>query len=449
MQEKKVLYFEDFFYIIIIIGGYMEELNDEELEKKNKNIKLFPIYKMLSWDLLFFYSIIFLYLVQNKNLTAQQVVFVEALYNIAIMLFIIPSGKIVEKIGKKNSVIIANISVAISIIIILCMNNIYHLIIAYFVMAVGYSIKVIAENIILYDSIPSGSKRGKIFSTIDGKASSYYYYIDAVTSILTGFLYVVNPYIPIVLCLIMCIISTILACKFQHTNTIRKNRGENKSKVSLKEAFKYVKSSRRMLYLILFYAIFSGLLFNLSSLRSSLFKDLNLNAQYFGIIYAVLQIISGTTARYQNKIHNKFKNQTLAVLAIPLTISCIFIGVLGNISEDNFIFSVIMILFISQNVLKGPYRSLIVRYMNNFTNKAIRTKLATIESLAYYAIAVLFSLTSSWLLGITTTANTFVVIGVISTFALGILLYFMKGRVGIKPEEYPKEDLKYSHFNRE
>ena len=419
------------------------------MEEKSRNIKLFPIYKMISWDLLFYYAIIFLYLVQVKQLSAPQVILADALYNVAIMFFIIPSGKIVDKFGKKNSVIIANISICISIAIILFMNQMYHLIIAYSIMAFGYSIKVIAENIILYDSIPSGSKRGKIFSLIDGKASSNYYYIDAITSIVTGFLFTVNPHIPIILCLIMCIISTILATRFQHTNTISKSNKEHSEKVSLKHAFVHVKNSRRLLYLILFYAILSGLLFNLSSLRSSLFKDLNLNARYFGIIYAILQIISGTTARYQNKVHNKFKNQTLAVLGIPLTVSCMLIGLLANLKIDNFIFFVIMFLFIIQNVLKGPYRTLIVRYMNNFTNKSIRTKLATIESLAYYSISVIFSLTSSYLLKVTSTANALLTIGIISTFSIGTLLYLMKGRVGLKPEEYPDEDLKYSHLNKE
>ena len=419
------------------------------MEEKSRNIKLFPIYKMISWDLLFYYAIIFLYLVQVKQLSAPQVILADALYNMAIMFFIIPSGKIVDKIGKKNSVIVANISICISIAIILFMTQMYHLIIAYSIMAFGYAIKVIAENIILYDSIPSGSKRGKIFSLIDGKASSNYYYIDAITSIATGFLFTVNPHIPIILCLIMCIISTILATRFQHTNIISKSNKEHNEKVSLKQAFVHVKNSRRLLYLILFYAIFSGLLFNLSSLRSSLFKDLNLNVRYFGIIYAILQIISGTTARYQNKVHNKFKNQTLAVLGIPLTVSCMLIGLLANLKIDNFIFFVIMFLFIIQNILKGPYRTLIVRYMNNFTNKSIRTKLATIESLAYYSISVIFSLTSSYLLKITSTANALLTIGIISTFSIGTLLYLMKGRVGLKPEEYPDEDLKYSHLNKE
>lgn len=427
----------------------MEETYNKDTIRNNINIKLFPFYKMISWDLLFFYAIIFLYLVQVKNLSAPQVLLADALYNVAVMLFAIPSGKVVDKIGKKNSVIIANVCVCIAVTILLFMNNFVHLVISYSIMAFGYSIKAIAENIILYDSIPSSPKRGKIFSLIDGKASSNYYYVDAISAIVTGFLYVVNPYIPMVLCLIMCIISTLISFRFEHTNIKTKSKTENNDKVTLKEAFKYVKTSKRIQYLILFYGVCSGLLYVLSSLRSSLFEDLNLNARYFGIIYAILQIVSGTTARFQNKVQNKFKNETLAVLAIPLTLSCVFIGILGGLQTDNFIFSIIIMLFITQNVIKGPYRGLIVRYMNNFTNRAIRTKLATLESLIYYGTSVIFSLLCSWLLARTTTANTLTIMGAVTTFLLGTLLYFMKGRVGLKPEEYPEEDLKYSHFNKE
>ena len=427
----------------------MEEIENKDNEKKRKNIKLFPIYKMLSWDLLFYYAIIFLYLVQVKKLTAAQVLLADAMYNIAIMISLLPSGKIVDKIGKKHSVIIANVCVCISIIILLTMNNFYHLLIAYAVMAFGYSIKGIAENIILYDSLPSGKQRGKLFSLIDGKASSYFYYIDAVSAVTTGFLYVINPYIPLVLCLIMCIISTILSFGFKHTNSMDKKQSTSSEKVKLKDAIKYVRSSKRIKYLILFYAAFSGLLYVLSSLRSSIFEDLNLDAQYFGIVYAILQIVTGTAARFQGKIHNKFKNETLAVLAIPLTVACIFIGLLGRLETNDLIFSLIIVLFIIQGMIKGPYRGLIVRYMTNFTNRHIRPKLATIQSFIYYAVTVVFSLLCSWLLETTSTADAFIIIGVITTFLLGTLLYFMKGRVGLKPEQYPKEDLQYSRFNKE
>lgn len=427
----------------------MEKTQNKDNEKKRINIKLFPIYKMLSWDLLFYYAIIFLYLVQVKKLTAPQVLLADAMYNIATMISLLPSGKIVDKIGKKHSVIIANICVSISILIILLMNNFYHLIIAFAVMAFGYSIKGIAENIILYDSLPAGKRRGKLFSIIDGKSSSYFYYIDAISAITTGFLYVINPYIPLVLCLIMCIISTILSFKFKHTNTMDKKQNTNNEKVGIKDAVKYVRTSKRIKYLILFYATFSGLLYVLSSLRSSIFEDLNLQAQYFGIVYALLQIVAGTAARFQDKIHNKFKNETLAVLGIPLTMACIFIGLLGRLQTNDLTFSLIIILFIIQGIIKGPYRTLIVRYMTNFTNRHIRPKLATIQSFVYYVVTVVFSLLCSWLLQITSTPDTFIIVGVISTFLIGALLYCMKGRVGLKPEQYSKEDLRYSHFNKE
>ena len=55
----------------------------------------------------------------------------------------------------------------------------------------------------------------------------------------------------------------------------------------------------------------------------------------------------------------------------------------------------------------------------------------------------------SYLLERTSTAITFIIIGVVSAFLIGTLLYLMKGRVGLKPEQYPAEDLKYSHLNKE
>ena len=43
-----------------IVGKNMKQNLNEDIRNGRINIKLFPIYKMLSWDLLFFYSIIFL-----------------------------------------------------------------------------------------------------------------------------------------------------------------------------------------------------------------------------------------------------------------------------------------------------------------------------------------------------------------------------------------------------
>ena len=52
-----------------------------------------------------------------------------------------------------------------------------------FFSAIGYVIKGICETNMLYDSLEKNEKRGINFSKIDGKATSFYYYIDAISSV--------------------------------------------------------------------------------------------------------------------------------------------------------------------------------------------------------------------------------------------------------------------------
>ena len=50
----------------------------------------------------------------------------------------------------------------------------------------------------------------------------------------------------------------------------------------------------------------------------------------------------------------------------------------------------------------------------------------------------------SGLLSISNTATTFTIIGCITTIGIVVLLDYMRDKVGLKPEEYSKEDIRYS-----
>ena len=50
----------------------------EEIKAKRNNAKMLPIYKMFSWDLLFFYSTQYLFYTSTKGLTPGEVLKVEA-----------------------------------------------------------------------------------------------------------------------------------------------------------------------------------------------------------------------------------------------------------------------------------------------------------------------------------------------------------------------------------
>ncbi len=417
------------------------------IRHKKKNVRLFPLYKMVSWDLLFYYPIIFLFLTQVKGFSAAQVLFSDAFYTLSNTLWQIPVTRLVDRVGKKNALIVGNILYTLSISSMIFMKEYYELLIIQFIYALGYSIKGICEANILYDSLPKGYRRGKIFSKIDGKSTSYFYIFEAVASMTAGFTFVINGYIPMILCFICCIIATILSFKFRHTAIVQ-NKVEpikfTEYMVQLKTSFGYFLKSKRIRSLIIFNALLMGMITAIVNLRSSMLEELQVPEQYFGVIFAMLQIIAAISTRNTERIQDNFRNKTLAWLGIPMVMSCIVIGFIGQDQLSRSSLILIVVLFAIQYAIKGPYIGLMTRYLNNFTNRGIRPKISALRYLTANLATAILSLISSGLLAITTTANTFIIIGCITTIGIVLLLYYMRDKVGLKPEEYSDEDIRYS-----
>ena len=421
--------------------------NTEEIQNKKINARLYPIYKMLSWDLLFYYSIIFLYLVQAKNFSASQVMLGEAFFTASCFVLQIPIGLLVDKIGKKRSLVIANICMCLFSFILLIIQNFNQLLIGYFIDAIGYVLRTVCETNILYDSLPIGKRRGNLYSEIDGIGASRYYVVDAITSLIAGYAFVLNPYLPIIFCFIANIISTILATRFRsiklQNEQVEVKEGVREYFRQLGEAIRFTKKSKRIFCLLLYFGLVSGLIYNLTTFRSSVLEGISIPEHYFGIIFAISQIVAAICAKAQIFIHKRFRNKTLAVLGIPLTISCIIIGFLAMIGTSTTFKVIIVLLFVFQGAIKGAYNVLIYRYLNNFTNRKIRTKLATIRNMFYNISSIFISLFGAMLLNYTDSANTIIIVGCMMTILIILLLDYMRGKVGLKPEQYKKEDLKY------
>ena len=420
----------------------------EKLKKhRKKNIKIFPIYKTISWDLLFYFPIIFLFLTKVKGFSPSQVLYADAFYTLANTFWQIPITRIVDRIGKKNSLIIGNIFYSLSILAMIFMQEYYELLIIQFIYALGFSIKGICEANILYDSLPKGKKRGNIYSLIDGKSSSYFYIFDAISSMIAGYTFMINGYIPMVLCFVCCVLSTIISFKFKHTY-ITEEKVEvvtlKEYKEQLKDSFKFCLKSKRLRSLIILNAILLGLITGIVNLRSSMLNEMGVSGEYFGLIYAFLQLSAGIASMKTDEIQDIFKNKTLTYLSIPVVVSCIIIGFIGAdpLSKSSLI--LIILLFLTQYAIKGPYRALMTRYLNNFTTRKIRTKITALKNLTANLLAAIISVICALLLEFTTTANTFIIIGCILTIAVILLLDYMRDKVGLKPEEYSKEEIKYS-----
>lgn len=425
--------------------------NTKNSANMSYNMKIFPLYKALSWDTLFYYAIEFLFLTQIKGLTAAQVLFTDAFYPLFKFILEIPSNIIVNKLGKRRSLILGNLFIVGDLLCLILATNMYMVILAWFLAAFGYAIKNLTESNLLYDSIPKSDKRGEQFSKIDGRATSIYYYFDAISGISTGFLFVINGYLPMLLSLIICVISLLLSFNFKDVDSSSSEEPAPSIKdilLDLKQTSKFVVKSNRLRSLVIFDGFFCAILAMYSTLRSSILTDINLPEQYFGLVYAGLQLVSGIASANQNKFHNRYKNKTLSVFATRTTLSFIVIGITTMIGLNfGLTLEIILLMLIVQYSIKGPYYTLAKRYLNNFTTSSMRTKISLISDLLYSLIKTLLCFICSALLEVTTTSYVYIILGCVFTVFFIFLLDYMKGTVGLKPEEYKKEEIEFSEIH--
>ena len=432
-------------------GGNMET-KEEKQRMRKINMKLYPTYKALSWDLLFYYTINFLFLTQIKNISASDVVLTDSFYAMFIMILQIPINIIIAFLGRKKSLVIGNLSIVVYMTIIIFSRNIYDLILANFISAIGYGIKGTVESALLTESIPPSKYKNQIFSKLNSKGATGYYILETITKVIAGYLFVINGYLPMICSLIVLIISTIISMGFTETNkktkvNFKKTMEMNEIK-EIKEGLKFVLKSERLKALILSAAFICTLLTILGNYEISLLEDIKLSAVVIGYVGAVNSLINAIASKKENKFNNIFKNKSLTVLALSLSISALIAGICGvsKIRENIVGIMIILIAYMIFGFVNGMYYTIIDRYLMNFANKEIDTKINTAYNLFRNTIRTLFGFLASFILGVTTSANALIIVGTIFTIIYIDISQYMKTRVGLNPEQYSKEERKYDEL---
>ena len=385
------------------------------MEKNNKNLRLYPKYRPLSRDFLFFYTINVLFLTQIKKIDMSSVVLVDTFYALFVILFQVPATMIIEKVGRKNGMVIGNICNAIYLIIVMNSENLIHLILAELICGLAFGLKDIAEPSILHESIVSSNvEKSNIFARIQGNAVSGYYILSAVSLVLSGFLYEINGYIPISLSLLIVLITIIMSTRFEE---VKPPKEENKEEVSLKEAIIFSIKSKRCRCLLIYSAVFYGIISVLGTYEISLLENIGIASKYIGISFAVLNIVSAISSRKQYLFQKKFKNRTLSVIGILLSISIIVSSGI-TLLEFNLpmMLITIFIMYIIKYIVVGLYN-------------------------------VIFGLFAAKLLKIVPISNAMLVFGTFSLIVIIITLVYMKNKVGLEPTQYSKYELKYDNKN--
>ncbi len=295
-------------------------------------------------------------------------------------------------------------------------------------------------------SIPPTKLKSKIFAKINEKGMSRYYIINAISTIIAGILYEINPYIPILLSLATLIIVTFLSTLF--IEPVRRTKKEKVESVGqlkeIGEAFKFVLQSERVKSLLLYSAVMTGIFGILSNYEISMLEDLEISASYLGILFAILRVMGGMAVKKQEKFHNKLRNKSLSVLAFSIIGTCILAGIAGVITKQYpIVICVVVVFYVVKYIFSAMYDPLIEKYLSNFTNEEIDTKIFTANNFLKGIVGAVAGFLGAFLLDRMETAYCMIIVGLIFSILMILVSKFMKSRVGLQPEEYSKEETKY------
>lgn len=425
--------------------------NRKEINKKRRNnAKLYPIYKMFSWDLLFFYSIEFLFYTITKKVTASEVLIINGFYLLFRMLMQIPAVAITDFLGKRKSIILGNLLLIVYMLILILGPGAISIIIADLMFSLGYNIKTIAEANLLYDSVATRGGEG-LYSKLDAKGGSWYYILDGIASLTAGYLFVINNYIPMIICLGFIIISTILSFRFKDIYEVKiDEKAKLDIKGTLKEYGKDLKSSlrfilrsKRMKAFVLFQIVFYSLIEIIDTYNSDLLVSIGIPEEQFSMISAVLILIAGISLSFKKPIEKKFKNRTLSFLSLMYIGACVVIGTTASLWKSQAIIPIILVMCAIQRISMAIWYILETKYLRNFTKEDVRNKITFSYEFIGGIAASIFSVLGGLLLKVINVENAFLIIGLTALIFMVIVLDYMRTRFGLKPDEYKKEDIEF------
>ena len=198
------------------------------MEERNIKLsnKIYPIFYGFSSDLVFWIAINTLFLTTVKHLNASQINtinFVGTLVAIVIQLF---SIKFIRKIGNLNSIKLGTIMLFLAVLIFTVGTRYYMFFIAQILYACGFIFKQM-DNVVLIKNLKYLNKSEE-YIKYQTKGSIIYSIITLIISIVSGLLFNINNYIPMIFCLTICFINIIVS-NFFYEAKIKEQYSNEKS----------------------------------------------------------------------------------------------------------------------------------------------------------------------------------------------------------------------------
>ena len=311
---------------------------EQEINKINRSIKIYPIFASFTGDLIFFVPIDTLFLTLVKGLNASQITAMTMVALIICIVFQKVILAIIKKIGNVNSLrlgatmlLIASLVLTFgkSFIAMLLYKSIHELAVMFLNM----------DEIILKNNLKAVNRKDDYFK-IRNKSKIIYAIITLFTALVAGKMFNVNNYLPMYLSIIIYVL--VLGTAFLYYESKVNDEQE------IKKEHKKLKITSIIFYIILSNAVFYSII-KMGQNNSKLFMQYDfqkfLSVEMVTYYITTIVFISRIARLVGNvifgKVYLKIKDKMSIVLTICLALAFSLL-IIGHFIESAFICKVII-----------------------------------------------------------------------------------------------------------
>lgn len=406
-----------------------------------KNVKLYKKYKMFAYDWVFFYSISVMYFTLTKGFSTSQVMYISAFYTLFFSLLQLPAHFMEKRIGLKKSMIIGNAFSMITMLVYIFANDFKIFLGVQLFNALAFVLKGSSESSLVCTSLKRLDAYDK-FDKIEGIANARYYFLEGLSAIVSGFLFTLNDYIPVILCFVITVISFAISFKFYDVE-LEVDKDDRKSIKRLFIDFFDMLSVNRLKSIFLVGSIFSGIIYVSINLYKLLLMDLKLDTNYITIIICFFTVFAGFGSKLQFYLQKILKNKTLTIYSKAFILSLGLIGIFGVIGKLNIVtLSFILFFLCIMGIIQGAYKVAIRRYTLSFTTSKIRGRISSVYYMFEYLGTTIISFAVGFLLEINSITSSIatIIVAIIAFGVMEVILRYIDGKLGLKPEQYDEKE---------
>ncbi len=377
-----------------------------------KNYKYYLFCKSSIWVA----PIITIFYILN-NLSFTEIFIIASYYQIAVAFFEVPTGAFADRYGHKKSVLLGLILIAVSLCLYPLYSSFWYFIAIETILAVGATLISGADEALFYDTLKEDG-REKEYAKIKGIARQYVFLSQLIGSIIASLLYTINPKLPFFISGTIIFIAFLIFAKFKeikHSSTA--NITSEKYITQIKESGKYIYKHKKLRTVIIYAALINMTYASLIHTYAPYFISVGVDEKYFGIIFAIFNVVALLASRYNGLYIEKTKPYTLIILGIILIISYM---ILGFVTIKIGIIGILL-----QQIYRGISATTFQKYINKYSPSEKRATILSYHSLVVTLIGGSFGILTGIMIDNLNINSAYLIIGAITIIITVTMFYYL------------------------